>query len=99
PLSLLDALPIWGSDCLKRFNGQFALALWDEARRTLLLARDHAGIHPLFLTRQAGELLFASEIKALASAMHHSLPPDYQALDEIFTFRSPLPPRTGSAGI
>lgn len=96
---ILAAWHCWGSDCLKRFNGQFALALWDAARRTLLLARDHAGIHPLFVTRQGGELLFASEVKALASAMHHTLQPDYQALDEIFTFWSPLPPRTGFAGI
>lgn len=96
---ILAAWHHWGSDCLARFNGQFALALWDERRRTLLLARDHAGIHPLFITRQGGEVLFASEIKALATAMHHSLQPDYQALDEIFTFWSPLPPRTGFAGI
>lgn len=96
---ILAAWHCWGRDCLKRFNGQFALALWDEARHTLVLARDHAGIHPLFVTRQGRELLFASEIKALAAVMHHRLAPDYQALDEIFTFWSPLPPRTGFAGI
>src|SRR5438128_3606835 len=57
---------------LERLRGQFALALWDEPQRQLILARDRFGICPLYWTRQRtaqGELLlFASEIKALLAS-------------------------------
>lgn len=96
---LLAAYHQWGTDCFARFNGQFAVALHDVVRQRLVLARDPAGIHPLFITRQGSEVLFASEIKALMTVMSHALEPDLQALDEVFTFWSPLPPRTGFVGI
>lgn len=96
---LLAAYHHHGEQFLSLLNGQFALALWDKRQKKLMLARDHAGIHPLFLTRQSGEVLFASEIKSLMPAMHRSLQPDYSALDQIFTFWSPLPPATGFQGV
>src|ERR1043166_3011776 len=54
-----------GLDCVSVLNGQFAFALWDRHRRRLVLARDRFGICPLFYTQADGQLLFASEIKAL----------------------------------
>jgi asparagine synthase (glutamine-hydrolysing) len=57
----------WGERVLERIEGQFALALWDARRRTLLLARDRAGEKPLFYALlPGGTLAFASELKALA---------------------------------
>lgn len=54
-----------GPDFLQKINGMFALALWDAKKRQLLLARDHAGIKPLYYWQDGGRLFFASEMKAL----------------------------------
>ena len=55
----------FGPDAVARLEGMFGLAIWDDARRRLVLARDRAGEKPLFWTEAAGELRFASEIQAL----------------------------------
>jgi len=55
----------FGPDAVARLDGMFGLAIWDEARRRLVLARDRAGEKPLFWTEIDGELRFASEIQAL----------------------------------
>ena len=55
----------WGHRVLDRLRGMFAIALWDRRRRRALLARDRLGIKPLYLWRHAGEIAFASELKAL----------------------------------
>lgn len=66
---VLEALNLWGPDALRRFNGMFALAWWSTARRRLLLARDHAGIKPLYYAvSPAGDVAFASEYDALLEA-------------------------------
>jgi len=54
-----------GPDAVARLEGMFGLAVWDNARRRLVLARDRAGEKPLFWTEVEGELRFASEIQAL----------------------------------
>jgi asparagine synthase (glutamine-hydrolysing) len=62
---LLEAWRHWGPDCLSRLRGMFAFALFDERTGTLVLARDHFGIKPLFYAERGGGLVFASELKAL----------------------------------
>lgn len=62
---VLRAYGRWGRDFVTRLEGMFALAIWDEARQTLVLARDRLGIKPLYLTERSGGLAFASQIKAL----------------------------------
>jgi asparagine synthase (glutamine-hydrolysing) len=54
-----------GPDCVARLDGMFGLAIWDDRRSRLLLARDRAGEKPLFWTEIKGELRFASEVQAL----------------------------------
>ena len=54
-----------GDRFVERLNGQFAIALWDAPRRRLLLARDRAGIRPLYHASARGRRWFASEVKAL----------------------------------
>ena len=62
---LLHAYAHWGEDCLKRLNGIFAFAVWEEKNRRLFLARDRIGVKPLFYALHEGGLLFASEIKTI----------------------------------
>ena len=62
---LLAAYRAWGVECLSRFNGMFAFAVWDRPRRRLFLARDRLGIKPLYYWTDGRRLAFASEIKAL----------------------------------
>lgn len=62
---LLQAWRVWGPDCVRRFNGMFAFALWDEERRLLFCARDRFGEKPFLYTLGDGWLGFASEYKAL----------------------------------
>lgn len=64
---VLHAYEEWGIECLRRFNGMFAIAIWDEPRRRLFLARDRIGEKPLYYYHHAGRLVFGSEIKAIFS--------------------------------
>jgi asparagine synthase (glutamine-hydrolysing) len=66
---LLEAWRHWGPDCLNQLRGMFAFALFDERTGTLVLARDHFGIKPLFYAGHGDGLVFASELKALKPAM------------------------------
>ncbi|MBL8132715.1 MAG: asparagine synthase (glutamine-hydrolyzing) [Anaerolineae bacterium] len=63
--TLLYALARWGTDALAMLNGMFALAFYDRERRTLLIARDHAGIKPLYYLRKPSGLVFASQFDQL----------------------------------
>jgi asparagine synthase (glutamine-hydrolysing) len=64
---IVHAYEEYGLDCVKYFNGMFALALWDNRRCRLLLARDHMGIKPLYYWAGRDKLVFGSELKALAA--------------------------------
>jgi asparagine synthase (glutamine-hydrolysing) len=62
---VVHAYEAYGTACFARLHGMFALAIWDARQNCLLLARDAVGKKPLYYTRTHGDLLFASEIKAL----------------------------------
>lgn len=89
----------WGRDCVKRFNGMFAFALWDQKKRELFIARDHLGIKPLYYVTVGQQVLFASEIKALLKHPNCPRQVDLDALAELFTFRYVPSPRTLFDGI
>jgi asparagine synthase (glutamine-hydrolysing) len=80
---------------LRELNGQFAIALYDVANRTLFLARDQVGIHPLHYRISNGWFQFASEVKGLLGLDNGSSAKiDPQALDQTFTFWGPLSGRS-----
>jgi len=65
---LLAAYDEWGKECVKKCNGIFAFALWDNAKKELFCARDHLGVKPFYYAFQNGVFYFGSEIKALLAA-------------------------------
>lgn len=85
---VLHALAKWGVDALLKFNGMFALALWDRKEKTLLLARDRYGIKPLYYTTQGNTLAFGSEQKAIVAQPHFQRALNKPALLEYFTFQN-----------
>lgn len=77
---ILEGYRIWGPDCLARFDGMFAFALWDNHQRRLFCARDRFGKKPFFYTVQNGRLYFASELTGLEQLLHLSLTMNPQAV-------------------
>lgn len=66
---ILAAYRQWGAECLSRFNGMWALAIFDREAKKLFLARDRFGVKPLYFWRQGDRLAFSSEIKAFAGLL------------------------------
>ena len=88
----------FGSGLVERLDGMFALAVWDEPRRLLLLARDRAGEKPMFYRVHRGELAFASELRAFVEHPDGPLAVDPVALSRYLLhdyFPAPLTPLAG----
>ena len=101
---VLEAWRVWGPAALRRFRGMFAFAIHDERTRSLTLARDPLGIKPLYVMRRGEGVVFASELKAIitalgpelrvnptamvASALYYWLPQELDAVQGV----SKLPP-------
>lgn len=97
---IVHAYEAWGDGAFERFNGQFAIALWDCRSETLVLARDRLGVRPIYLCEHRGRLWFASEVKAIfagAPAISRALDP--VGLAETFTFWTVVPPQSVFLGI
>lgn len=84
----------YGPECLKKLNGQFAIAIWDKHKEELFLARDRVGIRPLFYTQTKSAFVFASEIKAFMEYPEVPLKFSNKALSEYVTFWTALSPNT-----
>jgi len=91
---LLAALERWGRGALDRLRGMFAFALWDAQRRTLLLVRDRLGVKPLYYCIVGGQLLFASEIKALLAQADVPRRLNAAAVDDYLTYLYVPAPQT-----
>jgi len=92
---IVHAWEEWGVECLSRFNGMFAFALWDRNRQTLFIARDRIGIKPLYYSILGdGKLVFGSEMKAVTRNPDVPREIDACAVEEYFTFGYVPEPRS-----
>jgi asparagine synthase (glutamine-hydrolysing) len=97
---IVHAWEAWGPAAFERFNGQFAVALWDSAGEELVLARDRLGVRPIYLCEHGGRLWFASEVRAIFAG-DPSIPRalDPVGLAETFTYWTVVPPQSVFAGV
>lgn len=92
---IVHAWEAWGEECVQRFRGMFAFALWDEKKQTLFLARDRLGVKPLFYAQLPdGQWLFGSELKALLAHGGLAREIDPRSVDDFFTLGYVPEPRT-----
>lgn len=91
---VLNAWLEWGADCVKRFNGMFAFAIWDTKDKSLYLVRDRYGIKPLYYGHWGDVFLFGSEQKAINIHPQARKEIDKEALLEYFTFQNIFTDRT-----
>ncbi|HWN67940.1 MAG TPA: hypothetical protein VNM90_09880, partial [Haliangium sp.] len=97
---IVHAWEEWAEGAFARFNGQWAVALWDTRRRRFALSRDRLGVRPLYWAEHAGRLYFASEVKAMFSAAPE-LPRaiDPVGMKQTLTFWSVVPPQSVFRGV
>ncbi len=91
---ILHGYDTWGRALLDRLRGMFAFAIWDRAARELTLVRDRLGIKPLYVAESAGQVLFASEVRALVASGLIARAIDPVALTEYLTYQTVPAPRT-----
>lgn len=91
---VLQAYAQWGPACLQQFVGQFAIAIWDNEKQELFLARDRVGIRPIFFTRTGSQFIFCSEIKGIFQVPGVRRAINHKGLSQIFTFWTTITPDT-----
>lgn len=96
---VLNAFRQWGIDCLHRFRGMFAIALWDAREKALWLIRDRIGIKPLYYALDGRGIAFASEIKAILADRSRTRAVDEEAFFHFLSFMATPAPQTLFAGI
>jgi asparagine synthase (glutamine-hydrolysing) len=96
---VLKAYARWGTDCLQRFRGMFALAIWDAERQRLFLARDRLGKKPLYYGDFGRQFFFGSEVRCLLAGGWASRTLNYPGLLSFLTFGSVYDPETIIEGV
>ena len=92
--AIVHAFEEWGPGCVERFNGMFAIAVWEARARRLFLARDRLGIKPLYVYEGPEGMVFGSELKAVVT--HPAVPVawDLEAVDDFLTYEFVPAPRS-----
>ena len=83
---MLKAYIYYGRECVNRFNGMFAIAIWDPGSAEVYLLRDRLGIKPLYYLLSNNQLFFASEVKAIKLALKQRLPINVSLIDHYMSF-------------
>jgi asparagine synthase (glutamine-hydrolysing) len=96
---ILHAFEEWGIECVHKFRGMFAIALWDTKQRQLWLIRDRIGVKPLYYSIHHGRITFASEIKALLEDHEQQRAVNEEALYYYLSFNATPAPLTLFSGI
>jgi asparagine synthase (glutamine-hydrolysing) len=96
---ILHAFEQWGIECVHKFRGMFAIALWDANKRQLWLIRDRIGVKPLYYSIHHGRITFASEIKALLEDHEQERSVNEEALYYYLSFNATPAPLTLFSGI
>lgn len=96
---ILHAFEEWGIECLHKFRGMFAIALWDIRKQELWLIRDRIGIKPLYYSIHHGRIVFASEIKALLKDPEQRRVVNEESLYHYLSFLTTPAPQTLFEGI
>ncbi|MEZ5198190.1 MAG: asparagine synthase (glutamine-hydrolyzing) [Bacteroidales bacterium] len=96
---VVQAYAEYGEDCLNKFNGQFAICIWDKEKNELFLARDRVGIRPLFYANQNDSFTFCSEIKGIFQNPFVERKISPKRLSQVFTFWTTITPDTPFEGI
>jgi asparagine synthase (glutamine-hydrolysing) len=91
---IVHAYEEWGERCVERFNGMFALGLWNAQQKKLVLMRDRLGIKPLFYYLDAEKFLFASEIKGILQHPQVNQELDHSAIYDYFSLNYIPSPKT-----
>lgn len=89
---LLMAYIAWGVECIKKFNGIFAFAIYDEDKGRVFLARDQMGVKPLFYSINNKNIIFASEIKAILANPMVKAQVDRDGITELFALGPAVTP-------
>ena len=84
---LLASYMIWGKNCLEKFNGMFAFAIWDKKNKSLFAARDRFGVKPFYYLNSNKGLIFSSEIKAI-KAIRRGNQPNIKVWANYFSYGS-----------
>lgn len=96
---IIHAYKIYGLSFVKKLNGMFAIAIYDENKNSLFLFRDRSGVKPLFYTKSNGSFYFASEIKSLLSIPSISIQPNKNAIYNYFSLKNIPSPDTAFKNI
>jgi len=96
---IVHAYEEWSDQFIESLNGVFAIAIWDEKKRKLVLIRDRVGIKPLYYTFTNGNFIFASEIKSILNHPDVNREIDYKAIDNFLRYKYIPSPDTAFKGI
>lgn len=96
---VLHALMEWGVDAFARFEGMFAIAIWDSQEQRMHLARDRFGVKPLYYYETAKEIVFGSEIKAILASGRTKARLNWAGLHEYMHYDTALSTHTMFTGI